>query len=126
MTYVLVCALCATTPASFAPSQPSEHLPRLSVERGGTPDLGTVDVDMLRPALLLNEAAHSDGGSDHGGSHMGPMWIMMGVMMVAMMATFGFFMMRNETASTQPAIQALPVGGGSTTLGGLRFGPGPG
>jgi hypothetical protein len=52
------------------------------------------------PTGVRHDTGHSDSGDGHGGSHMGPMWIVMGVMMVAMMATAGFYMMRNVGSGT--------------------------
>ena len=122
MTYVLVCALCASTPsASSLPSPPD-----LSVAATLESAANTADLTLrLRPmAPQLHDGTHSDSGGH--GSHMGPMWIAMGVMMVAMMATFGIYMMRRsaDAPNAPAAIYPRPPVSGPVGRLGQRFGPG--
>lgn len=92
MTFLLVCALCASSssspaevrsePAGLALTAPASLRVLALVPAG--PNL----------ALRYDDPSASHGGSHGGDSHMGPMWVVMGVMMVAMMAAAGVYMMR--------------------------------
>ena len=121
MTYLLVCALCSTTPQA-----PDTHMltfplsPRLALAEA-TPllvaDLGS-DPRLARDRF---EVQGEDVGS-HGASHMGPMWIVMGVMMVAMMVVFGFYMMRGGNLMPAPGLGiSLPSEPAAVEFGGFRF-----
>jgi len=121
MTYLLVCALCSTTPQA-----PDTHMltlrlasrlalaeatPLLLADRGSDPRLAR---DRL-------EVPGEDVGS-HGASHMGPMWIVMGVMMVAMMVVFGFYMMRGGNLVPAPGSDlSFPSERAAVEFGGFRF-----
>jgi len=123
MTFLLVCALCTSSPAPTFEShlEPPTAAPTL------TADLGILPVSLAGPVLHLDQAEPSANHGGHGGeSHMGPMWVVMGVMMVAMMATVGIVMMRRSNDRAQPTETGLAPGRDTAGIA-FRFGTsGPG
>lgn len=126
MTFLLVCALCTSSPT-----------PALAFETNLVPptgastftaDLGVLPVAPSGPQLRLDQEETSGSHGGHGNeSHMGPMWVVMGVMMVAMMATVGIVMVRGGSNGRAHPLDAGPEGGAASPGLALRFGaPSPG
>ena len=121
MTFLLVCALCTSSPTPALTLDSNLEPPR--VASTVTASLGIHPVAPAGPLLRLDQDDSSGSHGGHGGeSHMGSMWVVMGVMMVAMMATVGVVMMRGGSNGRAVPLDTGPVGGGTSPGLTLRLG----